>query len=127
MDGRFYMGVKTGFNRAFVIDKATRQRLIEENPRSAELIKPWLRGRDVKRWRVDWQGLYVIFTYHGVNIERYPALRAYLEPFRERLEQRRSWAEEDYAGLASSFAAAHMASMLSPRMVATRWWELATM
>ena len=88
VEGQIYYGVKTGLNQTFVIDEATRQRLVEEDPRSAEIIKPWLRGRDVKRWRVDWAGLYVIFTYHGVDIERYPAIRAYLEPFRERLERR---------------------------------------
>jgi adenine-specific DNA-methyltransferase len=88
VEGRFYMGVKTGLNDAFVIDEATRQRLVEEDSHSAEIIKPWLRGRDVKRWRVDWDGLYVIFTWHGVDIERYPAIRAYLERFRERLERR---------------------------------------
>ncbi|HEY76316.1 MAG TPA: type II restriction endonuclease [Thermoflexia bacterium] len=85
---RFYRGIVTGLNEAFVIDEATRQRLVAEDPHSAEIIKPWLRGRDVKRWRVNWAGLYVIFTYHGVDIERYPAIRAYLEPFRERLERR---------------------------------------
>jgi len=88
VEGRFYRGVVTGLNDGFVIDEATRQRLIEEDPRSAEIIKPWLRGRDVKRWRVDWAGLYVIFTYHGVDIECYPAIRTYLEPFREQLERR---------------------------------------
>ncbi|RKY65628.1 MAG: hypothetical protein DRQ02_09965 [Candidatus Latescibacterota bacterium] len=88
VNGRFYRGVVTGLNQAFVIDEATRQRLIEEDPRSAEIIKPWLRGRDVKRWRVEWAGVYVIFTYHGVDIDCYPAIRAYLEPFRERLERR---------------------------------------
>ena len=51
--GRFYRGIVTGLNAAFAIDEATRQRLIAEDARSAEIIKPWLRGRDVKRWRVD--------------------------------------------------------------------------
>ena len=60
IDGKFYRGVVTGYNQAFVIDEATRQRLIQEDPRSAEVIKPWLRGKDIKRWRVDWRGLYVI-------------------------------------------------------------------
>ena len=111
VEGRFYMGVKTGLNDAFVIDEATRQRLVEEDPRSAEIIKPWLRGRDVKRWRVDWAGLYVIFTYHGVDIERYPAVSAYLEPFREQLERRatsanHAWYElqQPQMGIYSEFA-----------------------
>ena len=86
--GRFYRGIVTGLNKAFIIDQTIRDRLVAEDPRSAEIIRPWLRGRDVKRWRVDRAGLYVIFTYHGVEIERYPAIRAYLERFREQLERR---------------------------------------
>ncbi|MCL6431854.1 MAG: Eco57I restriction-modification methylase domain-containing protein, partial [Anaerolineae bacterium] len=88
VQGQFYMGIKTGLNEAFVIDEATRDRLMAEDPRSAEVIKPWLRGRDVKRWRVEWAGLYVIFTYHGIDIDRYPAIRAHLEPYRKQLEAR---------------------------------------
>ena len=86
--GQFYRGIVTGLNQAFVIDEATRQRLVDEDPHSAEIIKPWLRGRDVKRWRVEWEHLYVIFTYHGIDIQRYPAVLRHLQPFRERLEAR---------------------------------------
>ncbi|MEW6033602.1 MAG: TaqI-like C-terminal specificity domain-containing protein [Chloroflexota bacterium] len=58
--GRIYYGVKTGLNEAFVIDQAKRDELVAEDPRSAEVIKPWLRGRDIKRWKPEWAGLYVI-------------------------------------------------------------------
>ena len=58
--GRFYYGIKTGFNRAFVIDQATRDRLVAEEPRSVEIIKPWLSGRDIKRWQVKWDGKYLL-------------------------------------------------------------------
>ena len=60
VQGRFYYGIKTGFNEAFVIDGATRARLITEDPKSAEIIKPFLRGRDVKRWRVEFSNQYLI-------------------------------------------------------------------
>lgn len=59
--GRFYRGVGTGFNEAFVIDEVTRNRLIAEHSSSAEVIKPFLRGRDVKRWRVQPQSMWLIF------------------------------------------------------------------
>ena len=49
--GRIYRGVVTGFNEAFVIDEDKRDELIQEDPRSAELIKPWLKGEDIKRWQ----------------------------------------------------------------------------
>lgn len=42
-----------------MIDEATRQQLIAEDPKSADLIKPWLRGRDIRKWKTEWAGLYL--------------------------------------------------------------------
>ena len=84
--GKLYRGVTTGLNDAFVIDAATRDRLIAADPKSAGLIRPWLRGRDVRRWHADWAGLYVIFSRRGTPIERYPAIEAHLSQFRPDLE-----------------------------------------
>jgi adenine-specific DNA-methyltransferase len=61
VNGRFYYGIKTGFNEAFVVDRETRDRLIAEHPSSAEVLKPFLRGRDVKRWSVENPDLWLIF------------------------------------------------------------------
>ena len=58
--GRLYRGILTGLNEAFVVDKATRDRLVREHKSSGELLKPFLRGRDVKRWRVVTAGQYLI-------------------------------------------------------------------
>ena len=88
VDGRIYMGVKTGLNEAFVIDQARRDMLVAADPKSAEIIKPWLRGRDIKRWAPDWAERYVIFTNRGVDIDRYPAIRDHLDWYRPQLEQR---------------------------------------
>lgn len=85
VDGKLYRGIVTGFNDAFVIDSATRDRLIAADPKSDEVIKPWLRGQDVKRWRTEWDGLYVIFTRRGIDIQVYPAIKTYLEQFKDRL------------------------------------------
>ena len=60
VNGRMYYGIKTGLNDAFVINEAKRHELIQADPRSAEVIKPWLRGRDIKRWRVEPAGQYLI-------------------------------------------------------------------
>ena len=65
--GRFYYGIKTGLNEAFVIDKTTREQLIAEDPKSEELIKPWLRGRDIKRWKTEWARLYIINIPSSTN------------------------------------------------------------
>lgn len=82
VDGKFYYGIKTGLNEAFVIDEETRQRLIAEDPKSVEIIKPWLRGRDMRKWEAQWSGLYIIFTRRGTDIDQYPAIKRYLEQFR---------------------------------------------
>lgn len=58
--GRFYRGILTGLNEAFVIDGTTREQLIATDEKSAEVIKPFLRGRDVKRWQVTPQDLWLI-------------------------------------------------------------------
>jgi len=53
-------GIKTGFNEAFLIDDATKKRIVQADPKSAEIIKPYLRGQDVKRWSPAWQNLWII-------------------------------------------------------------------
>lgn len=104
-NGRFYYGIKTGFNDAFVVDRATRDRLIAEHSSSTEVLKPFLRGRDVKRWRVDFADQYLIKIESSENkihpwsgksakvaediyAESYPAIHAFHEPFRAGLVKR---------------------------------------
>ena len=83
--GKFYYGIKTGFNDAFVIDRATRDRLITEDPKCEEIIKPFLRGRDVKRWVLQPQDLWLIFTRRGIDINVYPSIKKHLEGYKSRL------------------------------------------
>jgi hypothetical protein len=85
VNGRLYYGIKTGLNEAFVVDRATRDRLIAEHESSGEVLKPFLRGRDVKRWRVEPQDLWLIFTRRGIDIKKYPAIYEHLLPFKKRL------------------------------------------
>ena len=82
----FYRGVVTGCNDAFIIDESVRQKLIAEDARSGELIKPVLRGRDLKKWKTESSGYYLIFTLHGIDIEQYPAVKHYLNQYRTELE-----------------------------------------
>ena len=49
-DINIYRGIVTGCNEAFIIDDAKREQLIEQDPMSAEIIKPLLRGKDIKRY-----------------------------------------------------------------------------
>ncbi len=83
-------GIKTGYNDAFFIDETTKQRLIDEDPKSAELIKPLLRGRDIQAWVPEWENLYLICTFPALqlDIERFVAIKNHLFSFgKERLEQ----------------------------------------
>jgi len=97
--GKIYRGVLTGLNEAFVIDKATQERLIAEDPRSTELIKPFLAGRDLKRYQTLAFDKYLIFTRHGVNIKDYPAIEQYLHQYKEKLMPKpRDWKGDGWNG-----------------------------
>lgn len=85
VDGKFYRGIVTGYNEAFVIDEPKRAELIAADPKSEEVIKPFLRGRDVRRWKAEWAGLYLIFTRRGIDIDKYPAIKKHLEQYKDRL------------------------------------------
>ena len=83
-------GIKTGFNEAFIIDGAKKDELIAADPKSAEIIRPILRGRDIKRYSYEFADLYIIATFPSkmYNIDDYPAVKEYLLSFGiERLEQ----------------------------------------
>jgi len=83
--GSFYRGIVTGANEVFVINGDMRERLITQDRSSADIIKPFVRGRDVKRWNIESQDQWLIFTRRGINIKKYPAIHDYLKPFRKQL------------------------------------------
>ncbi|MCX6235363.1 MAG: Eco57I restriction-modification methylase domain-containing protein [Bacteroidetes bacterium] len=83
--GAIYYGIKTGLNEAFVIDEVTKNRLIEEDERSAEIIKPFLAGRDIKRYQTPKSDKYLIFTKRGIDINKFPAIKHHLEKFKKQL------------------------------------------
>lgn len=70
VDGKIFRGVLTGLNEAFVIDPVTKERLIAEDPRSAEVIKPFLAGRDIKRYQTPNPEKYLILFPKGFTIKR---------------------------------------------------------
>ena len=83
-------GIKTGFNEAFIIDGEKRAELIAADPKCAEIIRPILRGRDIKRYTYEFADLYIIATFPAkhYNIDDYPAIKAHLLSYGiERLEQ----------------------------------------
>ncbi len=89
-DVNIYRGVLTGLNEAFIIDTPTKERLCAEDPKSAEILKPILRGRDIKRYSYEWAGLWIIATFPvlHIDIDQYPAIKKFLLDFgKDRLEQ----------------------------------------
>lgn len=105
VSNQIFMGIKTGFNEAFVINKETKDRLIAEHSSSAEVLKPFLRGRDVKRWVVNFAEQYLITIESSENKKHpwsdksnteaetifsktYPAIYQWLNQYREQLIKR---------------------------------------
>lgn len=95
VNNRFYRGIVTGLNDAFVVDRVTRDRLIGEHKSSAEIVKPFLRGQDIKRWEVRSQDLWLIFTRRGIDLQKYPAICKHLNAFKKQLmSQPSNWDEK---------------------------------
>ena len=91
-----FRGILTGYNDAFFIDEDTRERLIAEDPKSAEIIKPLLRGRDILAWYTFNDGQYIINPHNGlpkkeilpINIDDYPAIKRHLDLYISQLTKR---------------------------------------
>ncbi|BAM33141.1 truncated type II restriction-modification enzyme [Helicobacter cinaedi CCUG 18818 = ATCC BAA-847] len=90
-------GIKTGYNEAFIIDSAKREEILRncvsenERQRTSELIKPILRGRDIKRYSYEWAGLWIIiakFNSHQYLEKDYPAIYNYLLQHKDKLQKR---------------------------------------
>ena len=89
-------GIKTGFNGAFIISSDVKNQLIESDPKSAELIRPILRGRDIQRYSYSFAGLWLINVHNGlkednldpININDYPAIKDHLDNYYTKLAKR---------------------------------------
>ena len=108
VDQRIYRGIITGLNDALVIDDAKRAALIEQDPRSAEIIKPWVSGRDLKTWQADPSGEFLIAIQNSgdsdatnpwaevrsesaareIFADTYPAIYQHLTAYEEKLRRR---------------------------------------
>jgi type II restriction/modification system DNA methylase subunit YeeA len=102
-------GIKTGYNDAFIIDTAKRDEILancqseDERKRTAELIRPILRGRDIKRYGYNWANLWLINTHNGIrgkleriHIEDYPAVKAHLDQYWDRISKRADKGDTPY-------------------------------
>lgn len=101
-DINIYRGILTGYNEAFIISDKTKQEILSnckttaEREKTDQLIRPILRGRDIKRYTYDFADLWLINTHNGIkekgiepiNIEDYPAIKRHLDNFYPQLEKR---------------------------------------
>ena len=87
-------GIITGYNKGFIINDATKNALIDDDPKSKELLKPMLRGKDIKRYQAQWARMWIIDTHNGygdvppINVGNYKAIKQYLDQFYPELERR---------------------------------------
>ena len=108
-DINIYRGVLTGYNDAFIISTEKRNEILancqteEERTRTAELIRPILRGRDIKRYGYDWANLWLINTHNGIkgkvpriHIEDYPAVKAHLDQYWDKISKRADKGDTPY-------------------------------
>lgn len=102
-------GIKTGFNDAFIISTEKRDEILsncknaDERKRTEELIRPILRGRDIKRYGYDFADLWLINTHNGIkgkieriHIEEYPAIKAHLDQYWDKIKDRADQGDTPY-------------------------------
>ena len=106
-DIKINRGVLTGFNEAFIIDRKKKDKLIAKDPKSAEIIKPILRGKDIKRYYADFADKWLITSHNGyikengekveaINIENYPAIKEWLDEHWEKISKRQDQGKTPY-------------------------------
>jgi type I restriction-modification system DNA methylase subunit len=83
-----YRGITTGLNEAFFIDDFTKTEILKLDPNSIEIIKPYVRGQDIKRWSSEWESLWMILAHNNLDIEKYPAVKSHLEKYKKLLQNR---------------------------------------
>ena len=95
-DINIYRGILTGYNEAFIIDRKKKDELIAKDPKSVEIIRPILRGRDIKKYSFEDSDLWLINTHNGikekglkpVDIDDYPAIKKHLDLYYIQLDKR---------------------------------------
>ena len=108
-DVEIYRGVLTGYNDAFIISTEKRKEILSncaddlERERTAEIIRPILRGRDIRRYGYEWADLWLINTHNGVkdsleriHIEDYPAIKHHLDCYWDKIESRADKGDTPY-------------------------------
>jgi methylase of polypeptide subunit release factors len=81
-------GIVSGLTEAFVIDNEVRARLIALNPRNKPFIKPFLNGKNIRRWNIETSNRWLLYLPHSVDLKGHSEILDHLRPFKKRLEER---------------------------------------
>jgi len=101
-DINIYRGILTGCNEAFIINDDKRNELIAKDAKSAEIIRPILRGRDIKRYGYEFADLWLIVTHNGyaetprIDINKYPAVKKHLDLYWDQISKREDQGDTPY-------------------------------
>ena len=88
LKGNIYRGISSGLDKAFVIDEETKNVLIKNDSKSAEFIKPYLVGKDIRRYNVNNRNVFVIYVPWNFEINKYKSIKEHLEKFKSDLASR---------------------------------------
>ena len=84
-----YMGIKTGFNEAFIIDERRENELVKMDPKNLRIVSPLLKGKDIGRYYLKFNSRYLILAKNGINVRReYPSIFKHLAEYKEQLDKR---------------------------------------
>ncbi len=121
-------GVKTGLNEAklengdkhgvFIINRETRDHLVKDTPEADEIIRPLLVGEDVRRYDLQSRDSFLIYTYHGIDISRYPSVEKHLKPFRSFKNNK-----GEIAGLDHRATQQEWFELQQPQMAYREWFD----
>ena len=119
-------GIKTGLNEAFYIDQKIKDELCAQDPSSKEIIEPILKGRHIHRYYYQWKNTYIINTHNGVgvkfprvDVEKYKAIKKYLDSFEPKLSKRGDKGHTQY----NLRDCAYLESFSQPKIV---WSDIST-
>ena len=88
MDGKICRGIVSGLTDAFVIGREKREEIVSTNAEADNIIRRFLRGKQIRRFEIEPTDEFLIYTHHGIDMAPYPAVIEHLNPFRSRLEKR---------------------------------------
>ena len=113
-----HYGIKTGYNKAFIIDENTKNELINSDYKNREIIKPLIRGRDLKKWEINFNNYYLLFIDWEFDIDNFPSIKNYLLKFKDNLEKRTVVKKGNVKWFAlSSYGSTYYKGFESPKLI----------